>query len=202
VAVTKISRWWKCRGMARDKRRGEIPEAFRKRLSRRLTLRPDMSLPHSFLVYDYLAFHRATPNYARNTSRPVLYVLLGRDGFVDNENFMRSKDAVGLFDEHGAELLRKLWKVNASAAAAAAAGSEQAAAAAGSERAAAAAAAATAGSVPAAAMAAATLTITEHEVATTVTGRGAASAATTGQEAAMATAAKSHAAAEEDDVEL
>ncbi|KAG1676237.1 hypothetical protein FOA52_006454 [Chlamydomonas sp. UWO 241] len=109
-AWMRWKRWWHCLWVQKDKVRGDVPPQFQERLKTRLTLRPDMTgRPNSFFIYDYLAWHRATPNYSPNLTRPALYVLMGRQGFKDNANF--NKNNFGLFDRKAETFLRKFWEV-------------------------------------------------------------------------------------------
>uniref|UniRef100_A0A7R9V6G6 Uncharacterized protein n=1 Tax=Chlamydomonas euryale TaxID=1486919 RepID=A0A7R9V6G6_9CHLO len=109
----RIYRWWHCLSIRKDKVRGVPPAELQQRLTQRLTLRPDMSPTGSFLAYDYMAWHRATPNFSPHRSRPALYVLLGRDRFVDAKNFRKDWRGGGLMGGEAEEYLRGLWEVDA-----------------------------------------------------------------------------------------
>ncbi|KAG1659454.1 hypothetical protein FOA52_007924 [Chlamydomonas sp. UWO 241] len=116
-----LAEWWRCRGTVRDKVRRPVPAQFAARLDRRgkrgghVTVRPDVSGPGArILIYDYLAWHRGTPNFSLNASRPTLYILLGRPDFTDEANFMKGEDGVGwgLFGDKAQAFLRDKWEVD------------------------------------------------------------------------------------------
>jgi hypothetical protein len=81
-----------------------VPPQFAQRLKTRLTLRPDMTgRPNSFLIYDYLAWHRATPNYSRGErlcDRPARFTAVSASECMSHTRLltMVTRDTITFID--------------------------------------------------------------------------------------------------------